>query len=351
MYPESTPLPAAKEGRAHPVGLLLLLVAGAVILGWCVARYRVGSSSRNSEVVAALLADVGVDAIIPNDVYGHLHDELEESLELGSWPDAQESPIPAVAALLPGPAPETASARALREAGGDVGEVLLVLLMARPTTWERMREHLGIWLPIPALRFSAGVAAGRRRMAGLIGFGIVGERGARALPGLSNLLYHAGASMEVGLALGGLGEAGRSQLIAALASPDAQVRGTAALALGLEGARDRRVLPALLSALDQGYVDYHILGAIGRLGGDSEATGLSVSKALLREGGPPPCSMEQRMLVCLAGLCGPHAAPALPALERRRMACDESHRVLIERAIQRIAPPVSPAKIGARNRN
>lgn len=346
MNPEPNRSLAARDDRVPSAGLLLVLGVGVAFFGWCLVRYQVRMSSGSSELVAALLADAGVDCLIPNDVYGHLHDELEELLESGTLPEAKEFPRPEAAWLLPSPAPETVGARALREAGVEAGPVLLELLTARPTAWERTRERLGARLSFPALRFSAEVAAARRRMAGLLGFEILRERGVGALPGLSNLLHHAGAPMEVGLALGDLGDAGRLQLIAALESPDAQVRGTAALALGLEGTGDQRVLRGLLSALDQGHADYHILGAIGRLGGDPDAIGRSVSKALLRDEGALPCSVEEGMLVCLAGLCGPHAVPALPALERRRTACDESRRILVERALGRIVPPVHAAGTG-----
>ncbi|MBL9171967.1 MAG: HEAT repeat domain-containing protein [Verrucomicrobiales bacterium] len=340
---------AARLDRVHRTGLCAFLLVGGILLGWCVSRLGTGSSPGRTALVEALLADPGAGALIPNDVYGHLHDELEELLESGTSPDAAQMQSPEAVVLLPSPVPETAGARALREAGAEAGPVLLELLMARPTPWERIRERLGARLPIPALRFSAGAAAERRRMAGLLGFGILRERGVGALPGLSNLLHHAGAPMEAGLALGDLGEAGRRQLIDALASPDPQVRGTAALALGLEGSGDRRVLKGLLSALDQGFWEYHILGAIGRVGGDPGEIGRSVSRVLLLDPGPPACSVEEGMLVCLAGWCGPHAVTALPALERRRGSCDDPRRGLVERAIQRITVPA--ARLGAGNGN
>ena len=316
------------------------------MFGWCVSRNGTPGSSRNPELVAALLADTSVDALIPNDVYGHIHDELEGLLESGELPDSKGPSKSPAALFIPSPAPETSGARALREAGPAAGVVLLDLLTSRPTTLETIREHLGSRLPFSALRFSADVAAGRRRMAGLLGFEILRERGVGALPGLSNLLHHSGAPMEVGLALADLGEAGRLQLIEALKSPDAEVRGTAALALGLEGAGDRRVLKGLLAALERGQVEYHIIGAIGRVGGNLEEIGPSVSMALNRDPGPPPCSMVEEMLICLAGLCGPHAVAALPALERRRQDCDDSRRHVVDRAIQRIVTPAAPAESG-----
>ena len=152
--------------------------------------------------------------------------------------------------------------------------------------------------------------------------------------------------MEVGLVLVGMGSVGRQELTAALASTNSKVRGAAALALGLDDSGDPRVVRRLLEALDRGCVDCHVLGAIGRLGGDPDEVAPFVSRALLRMPGPSPCSVEARMLACLEGLCGPRTVGALSALERQREYCSESHRQIVERTTRRIGSPVPPGAGG-----
>ena len=153
---------------------------------------------------------------IPNDVYGHIHDELWERLVYP--PDS--SPAAAVAT---GPGPGVAGPPHL-----DTSAIpwLIRWMGARPTRWDLVRHRLAGHLPdklaklmdpFPATRW--GERHIRWHVAACEGFTLLGTNATTALPALSNLLSSTtNADLPLTSAIANTGPQGMAVLTNALTS-------------------------------------------------------------------------------------------------------------------------------------
>lgn len=174
MSSESSRSTISRDARNRLVGWGILLGVAFGVIGGVVLREMRHASFRGPGWVTGLTADVGKDAFIPNDIYGHLHDELEELLVSEVLPGEGAAPVGPAVPWPRVPVSESTGVKGLRDAGARGVPHLLGLLTSQPTLWERMRERLGLNLRIPSLLFHAEGAAGRRRMAAMLGFEILG---------------------------------------------------------------------------------------------------------------------------------------------------------------------------------
>jgi hypothetical protein len=284
---------------------------------------------------------------IPNDVYGHIHDDLWSQL------------IP------PPPVPSDAPPGQSNAASGPVGPRLELGVEAVPwlVAWMRERpsglDHLvasllphlpSTWYPWLS-RYADSPwtgRAGRWHVAAQEGFARLGIRASNAVPQLAPLLLNEDEALPVALSLASLGPSGVSVLIRALEGTNAPLRDTAALALGMSGTRE--AIPALVHCVEVGQSSYQVLGAIGRI--EPRQPGvipplirrLEAWETAARGTQGAPLTMEGWMTVLLLGLQGPAASSAVPVLIRLHGATPEtvttidSERRLLRRVIRVISP-------------
>ena len=284
---------------------------------------------------------------IPNDFYGHIHDELWSQL-------TQSSPVPS------GASPGQSNA-----ASGPVGPKLELGVEAVPwlVSWMRARpsgmEHLvasllphlpSTWYPWLS-RYDDSPwtgRSGRWHVAAQEGFSRLGIRASNAVPQLAPLLLNEDEALPVALSLASLGPSGVSVLIRALEGTNAPLRETAALALGMSVTRE--AIPALVHCVELGQSSYQVLGAIGRI--EPRQPGvipplirrLRAWETAARGTQRAPFTMEGWMAVLLLGLQGPAASNAVPVLIRLHGATPEtvnpidSERRLLRRVIRVISP-------------
>jgi len=277
---------------------------------------------------------------IPNDVYGHVHDELWSRLvdpsSRGSaaarWEDAGEA----------------------TEAGSGIGTNaipwLIRWMQARPSPWDRMRQQAAGWLPDrlsswvdPSRASTWGQPHTRRHIAAFAAFSELGSNAAPALPALSALLKRADADLPLTWAIANIGPTGMSVLTNLLTTTtNADLRDNAALALGLHYEKARMALPALVSCVQSGHASYAVMGAIGRIGGEDRRLVPALVSHLRGTNSPPGATLEDAMAYLVLGLQGHRAQAALPVLIARYQAApaltSDPTRRLLRRVVKHISP-------------
>ena len=223
---------------------------------------------------------------IPNDVYGHIHDELWYKVwkpvevygttqnELGSDVIGQDSGTNFTGAvswkIVPAPGE---LCLAVRHIGTNGIPRLLQLISSKPSPWaklrgamaERLPEKLGQWFYPNDSRDSVE----RKHVAAFDGFTILGTNAEPALPALSNLLFGATVDLPLTWAIANIGPKGIALLTNALSHTNAHPqREGAALALGLKYQQARSAVPSLVDCVERGQASYDVLGALGRIGCD-----------------------------------------------------------------------------------
>jgi hypothetical protein len=270
-------------------------------------------------------------AWIPNDLYGHIHDEFLE--QLGSrapWP-----PVQASRSLEP-PGSNTPTA-AVRAMGTNALPWLIAWMASRPRPVERLRGFVDRRFALPRFRPGGLPPVERRHVAAFEGFVALGERAEPALPALSNLLYRPNPDLQLAWAIASLGPRGIAVLTNALTGGREDVRDLAALSLGLEGPAAGSAVPVLLTLIDRGEASYHVLGAVGRIGAEPREVAPPLMRHLERivaGDADDPCSMT----ILLLGLCGEAARPAVPHLLTLHQRAAPAERALIRQALLRIDP-------------
>ncbi len=290
---------------------------------------------------------------IPNDLYGHIHDELWEKLV------AQSKPVPT--------APEASQATAARPSlarqdqpslGPEAIPWLVKWMHRRPTeldhTVSRLLPHVPDLIRRWGVRFDDSPwtgRAGRWQVAACEGFQILGPRASNAVPALAPLMAGDGAELPLALALTRLGTAGVSVVVHALDSTNAPARDTAALALGM--GENSEALPALLRCVERGQAGYHVLGAIGRIEPNQPAVVAPLVRLMERVAAIPSpdvlgvragVELDPMMAALLLGLQGSRASNALPVLMLLHSRCPgrdsgpNPDRRLLRRVIQSIDP-------------
>ncbi len=268
---------------------------------------------------------------IPNDVYGHIHDELRERLESGEpWGPGQARPVIG----LPEAGPRHAALQAL---GTNALPWLLDWMSSRPRPLERVREFVQNKFALPLFHPGGLGAVERRHVAAFDGFSDLGRLAEPALPALSKLLNGPDPDLPLAWAIARIGPGGIAVLTNALTSPRQDVRDLAALSLGLEGPAAAPAVPVLLAVIDRGDADYDVLGALGRIGCEPERAAPVLLRQLDRiaagEADDP-----FGMTILLLGLCGEAARPAVPALLKFYETADPSERAMLRAVLDHIDP-------------
>ena len=280
---------------------------------------------------------------LPNDVYGHIHDEFWGQL-------TAPSPVSSDTAGQPVGVPAAVGTKP--ELGLEAVPWLVTWMNERPTVVDRMVTQLSPHLPSAWYEWFSRFddsrwtgRAGRWHVAAQEGFSLLGARASNAVPQLAPLLSNEDATLPVALSLASIGPSGISVLIQALDGTNASLRDTVALALGMS--QTREAIPALVRCVERGQSSYHVLGAIGRI--DPRQPGVISPLIRQLEAGEsgqgtntPALEMNEEMAVLLLGLQGPAASNAVPVLIRLHgRALEEttdSYRRLLRRVIRTVSP-------------
>lgn len=287
---------------------------------------------------------------MPNDVYGHIHDEL---WDLMIYEGEDEKPVSPSA-----PAPLDPQTIAIKKMGSACIPFLEKWSRANPSRGDQWRASIARRIPRkwgerldPAL---AGMPRHERlRVASCDGFRILGEFALPILPTLSNTLFQVHSDLTLTWAIAGMGPQGQTVLAHAIRNGDPKLRENAALALGLEGTVGAEAMEALVRAVESGDRSYHVLGALGRLRCADPRLTRSLTQHLDSAAPLTPFRME----VLLLGLQRSRAVAALPAMERRHREAGEQGSVqdmrLLRRAIRAISaeaekrlPPIRSGEDG-----
>ncbi len=223
---------------------------------------------------------------IPNDVYGHVHDELWYKVwnpgdvygstqnELWSDVNGQDYGTNFTGAVSWKIVPAREElCHALGHIGTNGIPRLIQLISSRPSTWAKMRGVIAERLPEElGERFyprDSRDLAERKNVAAFDGFTILGTNGEPALPALSNLLLRAEGHLPLTWAIANIGPKGIALLTNALTRANAYPqRAVVALALGLKYQQARSAVPALVDCVERRHASYEVLGALGRIGCD-----------------------------------------------------------------------------------
>jgi hypothetical protein len=313
---------------------VIFLVAGLLLVGaaaaWLVLRPREPEYAGRTLNEWLYNEDPGF-IWIPNDVYGHIHDEFQDQLESGNpWPPAsgyRSWYIPE----------ESPKGEALLHVGTNALPWLVGWMASKPRPLERFRDWVRTRFAVPIFNPEGLSPAERRHVAAFEGFVALGPRAEPALPALSNLLQQPHPDLQLGWAIACIGPRGIAILTSALTNSDTGIRDTAALSLGLEGSAATSSVPTLLSLIDHGAASYHVLGALGRIGCDPALAAPVLTRNLERlvhHQGDDGFSMT----VLILGLCGDRARPAVPLLLQFHEQSDDWARKTIRAALNRIDP-------------
>jgi hypothetical protein len=281
---------------------------------------------------------------IPNDFYGHIHDELwfkiVESMKTSdtvSIDTARER----------GEFVTNDMAFAVRAIGTNGIPQLIRLMSSRPgrlstirgTIAERLPEKWGeLFYPHHSRDF-----AERQKVAAFDGFTFLGTNAEPALPALSNLLFQGREQLQLTLAIANIGPKGISLLTNALDHQAPSQRNYAALALGLQYEAAKSAVPALLFCVERGNANYDVLGALGRIGCDDPRLVPALMGLLEAKGSGTNPKVATEMAFLLLGLQREKARVAAPLLiAKYRLLEGDANAVAGRRLFRRILKATAP---------
>ncbi len=324
----------------------------ALFLGGIAFRFGCGQSEPvyGNRTLSQWLYPGDPDFIwLPNDVYGHIHDELWEKLVsqgASSHAGPSEPETNVVRRLMVRPGPPTLGPEAI--------PWLIQWMKERPTVVDhlltRLRPHVPAAIQGWLMHFDDAPwtgRAGRWQIAAQEGFRSLGVRASNAVPQLALLMERDDADLPLALGLCSLGPSGVSAVTKALDGADSEVRDTAALALGMSESRE--AIPALVRCVERGLSSYAVLGAIGRIDSKQPAVIVPLIRQLEawqkdRGTNLVGISLEQSMAVLLLGLQGTAASNAAPVLirlhETTQSAANgsDADRRLLRRVLRMVSP-------------
>lgn len=303
------------------------------------------------------------DAIwMPNDFYGHIHDEFWERLvaedSTTNHADSEQPVAEDVATNLTDTDAQNvdpAAAKittAVRQIGTNGLPRLIELMSAKPTTWARwkgaMTEKLPSRLGDFIFPYEDRTDVERQHLAAGDGLAILGTNAEPALPALSNLLFryqefYESDPMQLACTIACIGPKGMTLLTNALASTNSGVRESAALALGFEYQHGRPAVPALLNCVEHGYASYQVLGALGRIGCDDPRLTAALVRLLQNRGTQAVVSLNGDMAFLLLGLHHKQARPAAPlVIAEYRLLEGDTNAAAYRRFYRRILRAIAP---------
>jgi hypothetical protein len=250
---------------------------------------------------------------IPNDVYGHIHDELwfklvesmktSNTVSIDTWRES-------------GDFATNDTAFAVRAMGTNAIPQLIRLMSSRPSRWTTIRGAIAERLPDKLREFfypyHSGDFAERQNVAAFDGFTILGTNAEPALPALSNLLFQGREHLQLTWAIANIGPKGIALLTNALDRQPPSRRNDAALALGLQYEDAKSAVPALVNCVEQGNAGYDVLGALGRIGCDEPRLVPALMRLLEAKGAQANPKVDTGMAFLLLGLQREKARVAAP---------------------------------------
>jgi hypothetical protein len=327
-------------GLHHPTVVALLVLVLAAFVGWRSWQTQPEEPSYGGEKLSEWLYPTAPDFVwIPNDVYGHIHDEFWDRLV-----DPAGGPrfMPTALGFDPGAGePPHVDTNAI--------PCLTRWMGTRASPWDRLRHkaagclpaRLGAWIDAPGPT-TWGPRHIRWQVAAYKGLTLLGTNATAALPALSNLLMRADADLPLAFAIGNIGPQGLTLLTNVLTGANAPLRDRAALALGLHHEEATMALPALVRCVERGGSSYDVLGAIGRIGGEHPGLVPALVAWLDATNMPPGAEFNESMAMLVLGLQGQRARAAIPALRSRykgaSAAGDLNTCKLLRRVLKNVAP-------------
>jgi len=337
----------------------VVILVGIVIL--FLVSERPNEPSYDGKTLTQWLLNTNANWVwIPNDVYGHVHDELWYkvwnpgevcgSTQNELWSDVHgkdcETNFTGAVSWKIVPAREELC-HAVRHIGTNGIPRLIQLISSRPSTWAKIRDAIAERLPEElGERFyprDSRDFAERENVAAFDGFTILGINAEPALPALSNLLLRAEGHLPLTWAIANIGPKGIALLTNALTRANAYPqRAVVALALGLKYQQARSAVPALVDCVERGHASYEVLGALGRIGYDDRRLVPALVHLLEINPRANPI-LDKQMAFLLLGLQreGARVAAPLVIVEYRLLEGDATaaaNRRFYRRILRSIAP-------------
>ncbi|HWX18986.1 MAG TPA: hypothetical protein VN578_03665 [Candidatus Binatia bacterium] len=289
----------------------MVVVLAAIILLFLVSA-RPNEPSYAGKTLTQWLLNTNADGFwIPNDVYGHIHDELWSVV---SGPDS-ETNLTGPVSWQPVPVPDEVF-MAVRHIGTNGIPRLIQLISSRPGPWATIRGAIAARLPQKwggsFYPYDSRFFAQQLNVAAFEGFTILGTNAEPALSALSNLLFQGRDQLQLTWAMANIGPKGMAVLTNALALTNDSLRDAAALALGLKYQQARLAVPALVDSVERGDATYDVLGALGRIGCDDPRLVPALVRLLEAKGAPANPKVNTGMAFLLLGLQREKARVAAP---------------------------------------
>jgi HEAT repeat protein len=213
--------------------------------------------------------------------------------------------------------------------------------------WDRIRGAIVQRLPDTLGGFvypkSSRDLAERENAAAFDGFTILGTNAEPALPALSNLLFQGRSHLQLTWAIANIGPMGMALLTNTLTWTNAEVRNSAALALGLKYQQAKSAVPVLVDCVERGNASYDVLGALGRIGCDDPRLVPALMRLLEDKDAQANFKVDKAMAFLLLGLQHEKARVAAPLIvtEYRLLISDATaaaNRRFYRRILRAIAP-------------
>jgi hypothetical protein len=273
---------------------------------------------------------------MPNDVYGHIHNELWDAVVAGGYSvQRQQTKLRYDSGtILPSPK----ALQAVRAMGPKALPCLINLMSSQPFWGEQFWNWRGPYLPNWGARLFLSPRPGHCHYMALLGFSALGTNAQPALPALVKLLNQPSADFELGCAISAIGPEGRKALVNALTNSAGQTLHVAAFCLGEDPEARDAAVPALLSAIESGREDYQVFGALGRLQGDSSRVVPVLTRYLQRPDVAGTSGFNVEMAILILGLYREKAEPALPVLVSLYAKADPTAGKVIRLAVENIRP-------------
>ena len=322
--------------RQKKLAATALVAVGVLTLAaWYWQWGRTKEPVYGNKTLSQLLYNDSPDYVwIPNDLYGHIHDELwaqitaaptERSARREEWKFMQ---------------PQVSTDEAYR-IGTNAIPWLIRWMEVEPTGWDKLCDWVAPRLPVAlgSRLFPYHGLTWHWHTAAFQGFTDLGTNAEPALPALSNRLWNAKVDLPLTWAVANIGPRGIVLLTNMLMSTNARLRDSAALALGLKYEKARVALPALVACVERWQASNDVLGAIGRIGGDYPPLVPALVRLLEDTNPPPQAALDDYMAALVLGLQGDRARAAVPALLSLYRAADsDNSRRMLRRVLKNISP-------------
>ena len=300
-------------GWHRRAGLATVVVLAFILIGFFIAGRQDEPSYGGKSLTQWLLYTNEYWVFIPNDVYGHIHDELwsqlvenmntSNAVPIDTWKDS-------------GVSENTNRVDAIRAMGTNAIPQLIWLMSSKPGVWAKIQDLIAARLPQKWGDFVYPIHSRdlteRRNVAALEGFTILGTNAEPALPALSNLLFQGRDTLLLTWAIANIGPKGIGLLTNALERNSHRLVDLAALALGLQYEDAKSAAPELLNCVERGNASYDVLGALGRIGCDDPRLVPALMRSLNQKGEAIKPGNDQYMIFLLLGLQREKARAAAP---------------------------------------